>query len=169
MKTVYFIRHAKSSWSDMSLRDHDRPLNKRGKRDAPFMSEKLKALGAEPDAIITSTALRAKTTAQHFASVFDLTGERFQEESGIYEAFSANILKIVQGTSDNFDTILIFGHNPGFTMIANSFSGGGDIDNVPTCGIVKVVADVSEWKDFKKSKGKVTEFHYPKQYFPKKI
>jgi len=155
MKTVYFIRHAKSSWSDMSLRDHDRPLNKRGKRDAPFMAEKLKELGVEPDAIITSTALRAKTTALHFASVFDLSGSRLQEEPAIYEAYSSNILKIVQNTSDDFDTILVFGHNPGFTMVANSFVGGEDIDNVPTCGIVKVVADVSNWRDLKKSKGEV--------------
>jgi len=167
MKTVYFIRHAKSSWSDMSLRDHDRPLNKRGKRDAPFMAEKLKELGVEPDAIITSTALRAKTTALHFASVFDLSGSRLQEEPAIYEAYSSNILKIVQNTSDDFDTILVFGHNPGFTMVANSFVGGEDIDNVPTCGIVKVVADVSNWRDLKKSKGEVIEFHFPKQYFPK--
>lgn len=165
MKTVYFIRHAKSSWSDMSLRDHDRPLNKRGKRDAPFMAEKLKELGAEPDAIITSTALRAKTTAQHFALAFELSGKQFVEESKIYEAYSSNILKIVQNTSDNLNTILVFGHNPGFTMVANSFAGGEDIDNVPTCGIVKVVANVSNWKDLKKPKGKVVEFHYPKQYF----
>lgn len=165
MKTVYFIRHAKSSWSDMSLRDHDRPLNKRGKRDAPFMAEKLKELGAEPDAIITSTALRAKTTAQHFAIAFDLSGNRFIEESDIYEAYSSNILKIVQNTSDDFNTILVFGHNPGFTMVANGFSGGEDIENVPTCGIVKVVAGISKWKDLKKSKGEVAEFHYPKQYF----
>ncbi len=165
MKTIYFIRHAKSSWSDMSLRDHDRPLNKRGKRDAPFMSQKLKELGAEPDAIITSTALRAKTTAQHFAHVFDLKGAQFIEEAGIYEAYSSNILKIVKNTSDDFDTIFVFGHNPGFTMVANSFSGGEDIDNVPTCGIVKVEVTISSWKDLKKSKGEVTEFHYPKQYF----
>lgn len=165
MKTVYFIRHAKSSWSDMSLRDHDRPLNKRGRRDAPFMAAKLKGLGAEPEAIITSTALRAKTTAQHFARAFDLSGKNFIEEGDIYEAYSSNILKIVQNISNKWDTILIFGHNPGFTMVANSFSGGEGIANVPTCGIVKVVAKVDKWKDLKAAKGQVEEFHYPKQYF----
>ncbi|MEM1120320.1 MAG: histidine phosphatase family protein [Bacteroidota bacterium] len=165
MKIVYFIRHAKSSWSDSSLRDHDRPLNKRGKRDAPFMAAKLKELGANPGAIITSTALRAKITARHFAHSFDLSGKRFVEEPGIYEAYSTNILKIVRRTPNKWDTILVFGHNPGFTMVANSFEGGEDIDNVPTCGIVKVVAQVDDWKDFKFGKGSVAEFHYPKQYF----
>jgi len=165
MKTVYFIRHAKSSWSDMSLRDFDRPLNKRGKRDAPFMAEKLREFGVKPNAIITSPANRAITTARHFAKTLEIVPENILQEQGIYEAYAMTVLQIIQGQSNNFETLLVFGHNPAFTMIANMFKGGAHIDNVPTCGIVKVVSEKKKWKDFTPKHGMVTEFHFPKQYF----
>ena len=165
MKTVYFIRHAKSSWKDMSLRDFDRPLNKRGKRDGPFMSKKLQEFGVQPDVIISSPANRAITTATHFAKALAISPQDIVQESAIYEAYASTVLKIVQGQSDNWQTILVFGHNPAFTMIANSFKGGAYIDNVPTCGIVKVEAKVDKWKKFTPENGLVKAFYFPKQYF----
>lgn len=165
MKTVYFIRHAKSSWSDLSLRDFDRPLNKRGKRDAPFMAAKLRAFGVKPDAIITSPANRAMTTATHFAKALDILPQNMLQESRIYEAYATTVLQIIQAQPNNYETILIFGHNPAFTMIANMFKGGDHIDNVPTCGIVKVMIEKKNWKNFTPKNGLVTAFHFPKQYF----
>lgn len=165
MKTVYFIRHAKSSWSDLSLRDFDRPLNKRGKRDAPFMSEKLQEFGVQPDAIISSPANRAITTATHFAKALAILPQNIVQESVIYEAYPSAVLNIVQAQPNHWKTILVFGHNPAFTMIANSFKGGAHIDNVPTCGIVKVEAKVDKWKKFTTDNGLVKAFHFPKQYF----
>lgn len=163
MKTVYFIRHAKSSWSDMSLRDFDRPLNKRGKRDAPFMAQKLQELGVRPDAILSSTANRAFTTATHFAKALGIGRNEIIEVPSIYEAFYSTVLKIVQNQPKHWDTILVFGHNPAFTTIANAFEGDY-IDNVPTCGIVKVIADINDWSELTEETGKVAAFYYPKQF-----
>ncbi len=165
MKTVYFIRHAKSSWNDMSLRDFDRPLNKRGKRDAPFMAQKLREFGVEPDAIVSSPANRAITTATHFAKALDVLPQNIIHEATIYEAYATTVLKLVQTQPNNLQTILVFGHNPAFTMIANLFKRGSHIDNVPTCGIVKVEATIDNWTDFTANNGTVTAFHFPKQYF----
>lgn len=165
MKTAYFIRHAKSSWSDMSLRDFDRPLNKRGKRDAPFMAQKLKEFGVQPDAIISSPANRAITTATHFAKALDILPKNILQEPAIYEAYARTVLEIIQSQPNDFQTILVFGHNPAFTMIANMFKGGSHIDNVPTCGIVKMEIAEHKWTDFTPENGLVKEFHFPKQYF----
>lgn len=165
MKTVYFIRHAKSSWSDMSLRDFDRPLNKRGKRDAPFMAAKLRAFGVKPDAIISSPANRAITTAAHFAEALAILPADIIQAPEIYHAYATTILTTIQKQSNDLNTILVFGHNPGFTMLANMFKGGAPIDNVPTCGIVKVVSEKNKWTNFTPKNGIVKEFHFPKQYF----
>jgi len=163
MKTVFFIRHAKSSWSDMSLRDFDRPLNKRGKRDAPMMAQKLQEMGVRPDVILSSTANRAFTTATHFAKALGIERADIVEAPSIYEAYSSTVLKIVQNQPKELDTLLVFGHNPAFTSIANSFDGDY-IDNVPTCGVVKVCADVKKWSDFDENSGKLEAFYYPKQF-----
>jgi len=163
MKTVYFIRHAKSSWSDFSLSDFDRPLNKRGKRDAPMMAQKLEEIGVRPDAILSSTANRALTTATHFAKALGIARNEIIEAPSIYEAYYSTVLKVVQNQPKEWETLLVFGHNPAFTTIANSFDGDY-IDNVPTCGIVKVTADVEKWDDFDEETGKVVAFYYPKQF-----
>lgn len=164
MKTVYFIRHAKSSWADMSLRDFDRPLNKRGKRDAPFMAEKMNSFGIKPDLIISSPANRAYTTAKYFAAAMDIKASEIVQEENIYEAYPSAVFKIIQRLPSVINTIFIFGHNPAFTMIANSFEGAY-LDNVPTCGIVEISAEINQWKDFVAENGVLKEFHYPKQYF----
>lgn len=163
MKTVYFIRHAKSSWSDMSLSDFDRPLNKRGKRDAPLMAQKLHEMGVKPDAIVSSTANRAITTARHFATVLGIEKRDIIKTPSIYEAYYKTVLDIVQNQSNKLKTILVFGHNPAFTSVANSFNGEY-IANVPTCGIVKVTADVDNWEDFNEETGNLEAFYYPKQF-----
>ena len=122
MKTVYLIRHAKSSWKDLSLRDIDRPLNKRGKRDAPFMGQLLKEQGVQPDALISSPANRAYTTACHFAKVFGIEKAAIIKEAAIYEAWTKDILSIIQQQPLDRHTICLFGHNPTFTSVANLFT-----------------------------------------------
>lgn len=164
MKNVYFVRHAKSSWADFSLKDFDRPLNKRGKRDAPFMAEKMKELGVEPDAIISSTANRAFTTASFFAKALGIQKKDIIKEEKIYEAYHSTVLDLVRSLPEKYDTVFVFGHNPAFTNIANTFTNNY-IDNIPTCGITKVVAEVENWKDFNEETAQLKEFHYPKQYF----
>ncbi|HFA50787.1 MAG TPA: histidine phosphatase family protein [Bacteroidetes bacterium] len=164
MKTVYLVRHAKSSWEYNALRDSERPLNDRGLRDAPFMAKILKNKGAEPDAIISSPAVRALTTAMFFKNELGLGGEDVLIKEDIYEAMSATILKVIQLLPEDFESVLLFGHNPTFTSVANIFSDKY-IPNMPTCSIVRIDADIDNWSEFKKGKAKVTEFHFPKQYF----
>ncbi len=164
MKSVYFIRHAKSSWEDMSLRDIDRPLNKRGKRDAPFMATVLKGKGVTPNAIISSPANRAFTTATHFAKELSIPESEIIIEPKIYEAMTSEVMEVVNSLPDAYKLVLVFGHNPTFTNIANLFSDRF-LANLPTCGIFRVDANIDSWKEFNDGTGKLSELHYPKQYF----
>ena len=164
MKNVYFIRHAKSSWDDSSLRDSERPLNKRGLRDAPFMAKLLKGKGVQADMIISSPANRALTTAKYFASEMNLPDEKFDINNIIYGAYPEDVLRLVKNVDNSVNTLLVFGHNPTFTGIVNRFTEDY-IANVPTCGIVKIEADIDSWSAFNESNAVQTEFYYPKQYF----
>ncbi|MCB9035195.1 MAG: histidine phosphatase family protein [Lewinellaceae bacterium] len=164
MKTVFFVRHAKSSWDNPSLRDIERPLNKRGKRDAPFMGKLLKGKGIQPDRLISSPANRAFTTAKYFAQALGIAEAEIESDKRIYDAYPEDILDIVQELPDDYSMVLVFGHNPTFTGVANLFTEDY-ISNVPTCGIFRIDAEVESWRDFREGKGLLTEYHYPRQYF----
>jgi phosphohistidine phosphatase len=161
MKSLFLVRHAKSSWDFPEMDDHDRPLSERGKRDAPRMAEWLRGQGAQPDALVSSTARRARKTAQHFAKSFGVDKDEIVRRSAIYEAGPGALLRVIQEMDDEWDTVFFFGHNPGFTSLANLFSGKF-IDNVPTCGVVRLEAEVSHWADFGPRNAKQRAFYYPK-------
>ena len=162
MKTVYFIRHAKSSWEDAGLSDIERPLNKRGNRDAKFMAKLLKGKEGQPDKIISSPANRALTTAIYFATELNIPEQAIVVRKEIYHAYPEQVLNIIRNLDDADDTVFVFGHNPCFTSLANQFSEEY-IPNVPTCGVVKVEAEVQNWSAFEKQ-GKLKDFHFPKQH-----
>lgn len=164
MKTVYFIRHAKSSWKEQGLRDIDRPLNSRGKRDAPFMAKLLRGKDIQVDQLVSSPANRARSTAKYFAEAFDIKESDILIMKDIYEAHPSTILRIIRSFSNDWKTVLIFGHNPTFTDVVNFFADRY-IHNVPTCGIVQIEAAIDDWKNFDENAGKLKAFHYPKQYF----
>ncbi|MEO1257878.1 MAG: histidine phosphatase family protein [Bacteroidota bacterium] len=164
MKTVYLVRHAKSSWDYSSLRDEERPLNDRGLRDAPFMAKMLRKKGVEPDALISSPAVRALTTAIFFKIEMGVEGEDIIIRDEIYESMSSTIVNLIQKLPEDFQTIMLFGHNPTFTSVANIFTENY-IPNMPTCSIVRIDAQVPNWLEFNDATAKVTEFHFPKQYF----
>lgn len=163
-KTVFFIRHAKSSWSDPRLPDNKRPLNKRGLRDAPFMAQLLRQQVQPPVHLLSSPAVRAFTTAEYFANSFGQTAKNIQTDERLYLADSDTILRVIQEMDNDYDQLLIFGHNPGYTFIANLFADEY-IENVPTCGVVQVQSQVNQWSDFRQETGKLVRFQYPKQYF----
>jgi len=163
MKSVYFVRHAKSSWHDPFLSDEMRPLNERGKRDAPFMASMMLLKESPPDLIISSTAVRANKTAIHFRKAFDLKKSKFIKDSRLYLAAPQAMLDVIREVPDEYATVYIFGHNPGMTDIANYFSDD-HIDNVPTCGVVKIVCDVESWYELNKFNSKRTAFYSPKQF-----
>ena len=163
MKTLYFIRHAKSSWEDPGLMDIERPLNPRGLRDAPFMAKLLKGKNVVADKLLSSPANRAFTTATYFAKELNIPEQAIVTRKEIYHAYPEEIFNIIKNLDSGDNVVFIFGHNPCFTSLANFFSEEY-LPNVPTCGIVKVEADVDNWNDFK-DKGELKEFYFPKQYF----
>ncbi len=160
MKKVYIIRHAKSSWKDTTLDDFDRPLNKRGRRDAPFMGKKLKKQNIVPDIILASPALRSKITAEVIAKKVkyfkDIVFDKSLYESSVSELYSA-LIKI----DDENSIAFLFGHNTGINMFVETFVGL--YENIPTCGVVEIEFDCDSWKDITKQNAKLVSFDYPKK------
>lgn len=162
MKTIYLARHAKSYWKDQSIPDFDRPLNSRGKRDAPFMGKILKEKMIKPDLIISSPAKRTKKTAIAIAEKIGYPEKDIIYNEELYEANSNTILKLIKKIDENFESVMIFGHNPGLTMLNNQISDFY-IDNIPTCGIV-VLNIEDKWNSIGKNTCKHLFFEYPKLY-----
>jgi phosphohistidine phosphatase len=148
MKTLYVIRHAKSSWADPLASDFERGLNDRGKRDAPKMGRRLKEKEINPDTIISSPAKRALSTAKRVAEVLKFPKAGIKTDSKLYHADEDTMLSVVQDIKDNQNIVMMFGHNPGLTDFVNSIASEDPyIDNVPTCGIIALSLPVDSWKD----------------------
>lgn len=155
-KTLYIARHAKSSWSDMSLTDFERPLNKRGKRDAPFMANLLKEQDISPDLILSSPAKRAKKTAKRYHKSL---GGDLHFNDNIYDTSTMSLFNLIQEAFQNVDSIMIVGHNPEFTAL-NDMLSDKSIFNIPTAGVVGIVFE----DEVAAHKGKQLFFEYPKKY-----
>ncbi len=161
MKKLFIIRHAKSSWKDFSLDDFDRPLNKRGKLNAPLMGTRLKERGVVPDIMISSSALRAKTTAEIIAKKVKYS-QKIIFKKDIYEIGESAIEKILKKLDDENSVVFLFGHNPDLNMLAEYYV---DFDeNIPTCGIVEIAFNCGKWKDISSENAKFISFDYPKRY-----
>ena len=158
LKRLVIIRHAKSSWANALLDDFDRPLNERGKKDAPLMAKKLKEKKVNPDIIITSPAKRALSTAKKFAKVFELEKKKIKKEPKLYHAAENIILKICKELDDKHEVVFIVGHNPGLTHFVN-YASNLEIDNIPTTGVT--IMEVSNWNKLGKEKAKAIYFDYP--------
>jgi phosphohistidine phosphatase len=161
MKIITIVRHAKSSWKDMSLPDRKRPLNKRGRRDAPEMGRRIREHGVRPSLIITSPATRAWTTAKIIAREINYPKEFLQREDGLYLASLDEILDIVMAQDNGFNNMMVVGHNPGLTDFAN-FLVPGLTDNLPTAGVVSVEIDQDDWSLYERPKSKLLVHDYPK-------
>jgi phosphohistidine phosphatase len=165
MKKLYLVRHAKSSWDNITMDDFDRPLNDRGEKDAPHMAKLLKHRDITPDRMITSTANRALSTCRAFAKVFDFDKKKIIAEKKLYHASSDTILKVLESLpehKDKEDVVFLFGHNPGITEFANELLNIA-IDNIPTCGIVEATLAIDQWNDISFGCGKLVSFDYPKK------
>ena len=163
MKRIYIIRHAKSSWKDPTVDDFDRPLKKRGKRDAPFMGKRLKASHVLPDLILSSPAKRAAATAKIIAEEIGYPKKQIVYEHAIYEAGVETLLDILRQLDENVQQVALCGHNPGLTMFAEYVSGVL-IENIPTCGIFCVDFATDSWREIGERKGTVVFFDYPKKH-----
>ncbi|GIV36116.1 MAG: phosphohistidine phosphatase SixA [Cyclobacteriaceae bacterium] len=162
MKTLYLVRHAKSSWDSPTLRDFDRPLSERGKTDAPRMGQRLHKRGVAPELILSSPARRARSTARKIAREINYDLYQIQFADNLYHATPDTILQILSRLPDSFQSVMVVGHNPELTDFVNEYMGVR-IDNVPTCGVVAARFKVQSWKELSSVAGELIFFDYPKQ------
>lgn len=162
MKTLTILRHAKSSWKDTGLSDHDRPLNKRGERDAPIMASRIQQAGIRPSLILSSPAVRAWTTAKLVAKNISYPIEFLQRDERLYNAGVRRIIDVLTEQDIGFSSIMIVGHNPGFTDFAN-YLVPGLTHNIPTCGVVSVTVDSDDWNLKADKNAELVTYDYPKK------
>ena len=162
MKTIFLIRHAKAEQPNETIADIDRPLNIKGNMDAHFMRTAMKLKKFPPDAIITSPAVRAITTALIFARSLDFNAGRISIVPKLYQPGEDNYLDIIAETDSKINTLLLFAHNPHITNTANALTSEV-IDHVPTCGIIGITNDYDTWETFVTGKGKLILFDHPKK------
>ncbi len=159
MKNLYLVRHAKSSW-EYDLSDHQRPLNKRGYKDANLVSKHLKGSLTLPDLVISSDAVRAKTTARIFVDNLGIDNDIFKLNHDLYDFSGSELTQVIKDCDNTVDTLMVFGHNHAMTYFVNTF-GNKPIANVPTSGFTHIELDIDSWTDLKK--GVTAQTVFPKQ------
>lgn len=162
MKTLYLLRHAKSSWDDPDLKDFERPLAARGLKDVPLIAERFKARNGRVDTIICSPAMRTKTTAKMFARELGLPVDAIGSNPELYFAGSSMFLKAASLLDDDCDVAMLVGHNPAITDFVNEMAGS-EIDNIPTCGLVELRLPIDDWAEIEFGSAELIEFDYPKK------
>ncbi len=161
MKTLYIVRHAKSSWDDPGLADHDRPLMKKGINKTLKITEFLKWKITCPDLFLSSTAVRARQTAEIISQGINYPSEKISITNNLYHAGSETIFNELYGLSNQVNSVMIFGHNPGMTYFVNKFLNP-TIENLPTSGIVSVSFETNKWEKINEAKFHVNFVMFPK-------
>ena len=164
MKTIILVRHAKSSWDDFSMADIDRPLNNRGKKDAPDMADRLLEKKIDIDAFVSSPAKRARKTAEVFCKAYGHKKKEVVIKEELYEAGESQFSEVIASLPNEDNTVAIFSHNPGITDFANKLTTTR-IDNIPTTGVFAVQADTDDWKGFSSASKQLLFFDFPKNAF----
>jgi phosphohistidine phosphatase len=166
MKTLLLMRHAKSSWKESNIPDHDRPLNRRGKHDAPLMGKLLRDQKMNLDLIISSTALRAETTANLIAKAVKYKVEIILDKS-IYNAGPTDLLTILSNCSDEYNSILLVGHNPTVEETVQMLTNSPEI-TMATCAIAHLTLSIDTWivlREKQTFSSKLENFWTPKELF----
>ncbi len=163
MKTLYLLRHAKSSWKH-DLGDHKRPLKGRGKRDAMLVSEYIKTNTTAPQKMIVSDATRTKMTAQYFKEAWNITDDNFILNHNLYDFSGQQVMEVIKSIDNSLDRVMIVGHNHAFTSIVNML-GDNYTDNLPTCGFVEIEFSVEDWKNA--NYGITKQMVFPRDLKPK--
>jgi phosphohistidine phosphatase len=145
MKNLFLVRHAKSSWNFPELDDFERPLNKRGKLDAPRMGRMLKDKKIMPDIMISSPATRAAMTARIIAEILAYPTDTISYAEKIYDAGIAELIETISAIDERHTSAMLVGHNPGLTFLANHIADH-PVTNIPTCGIYAIDLDIHNWK-----------------------
>jgi len=162
MKTLYLVRHAKSSWDDPTLDDFDRPLNDRGLHDAPRMGNRLDKIGVLPDIIYASPAARALTTAKILAKSLQYSEKKIHTDRQLYHASEETWLNFVRSISDKYEEVMLVGHNPGLSEFAQLLVKEFE-ESIPTTGVVAMQLPIESWKEVKPGNCKLKFFDYPKK------
>ncbi|MEX0884563.1 MAG: histidine phosphatase family protein [Cyclobacteriaceae bacterium] len=160
MKKLLLCRHAKSSWDNPGLNDHQRPLAPRGLQDAPIMAERLLRKGFFPDHMISSDAMRAIETAKIFAQILGFELSKIQKTNDLYHADVNEILRVIQKTPESVQTLFLFGHNPGLTDFLEYL--GEALDNLPTSGTFGFELTIDHWGDLSGEMARFWYYDFPK-------
>jgi phosphohistidine phosphatase len=166
MKRLILLRHAKSSWADESLADNERPLAERGLRDAPKMAKRLAQHGVCPDVFVTSDARRARQTAELVAGRLPGHDAEIRADPRVYHASPGELLDIVASFDDSWQEVVLVGHNPGFTQVANLMLPGLRLANLPTTGVIAIDCDTAHWRDVSACSPSLAFYDYPKNRDP---
>ena len=163
MKKLVIVRHAKSDWGDFTLPDFERPLNERGKTDAPAMAKKLLDKKIKIDLFVSSPAKRAKKTCKLFCKEYSVSEDKILFFENLYLAPLQTFFEVVKTLDDTYDHVAIFAHNPGITDFVNRLCKNVHIDEMPTCAVFSVQINVDKWKHFQEGENKFLFFDYPKK------
>jgi phosphohistidine phosphatase len=159
MKTLFLLRHAKSSWKEPDIADFDRPLNERGRRAAPFMGRLLKVRGFAPDLIISSPAKRARKTAKVFKEAGEYEAEIVFDDR-IYEASPNALLYVAGEIDDSLRSVMLVGHNPGMEGILRVLTGL--TEPMPTAAVAVIDLDIDTWKQIASDRGTLRAIFRPR-------
>lgn len=163
MKTLLILRHAKSSWNYPELSDYDRPLNKRGKRDAPRMGKHLRQVGLVPDRILTSSAKRARKTANKVAKASGYT-RKVKKLDALYDSLSGIYFETLQALPDKYQRVMVVGHNPTMEQLVNHLTG--QIKRMPTAALAHIELPIEHWETLDLyTKGTLVNLWTPKTLF----
>jgi phosphohistidine phosphatase len=162
VKVLTLIRHGKSSWKDTSLSDIERPLRKRGKRDAALMGQRLAERGAFADVLISSPATRALATAELIADELGYRQQDIVVDPLIYGTTDAELLDLIAGLNDAWESVILVGHNPDLTDLATRLAPL-QTANLPTCGVVELTYDIESWMQVTETEVRQVWFDYPKR------
>lgn len=163
MKTLYLVRHAKSSWRHRELRDHERPLKKRGINDANLIATHLMEKLVQPDVLVSSPARRAQQTAKIFAGVLQYPEDQIITNRSIYSSTSHELMAVVLGLSDEYDSAMLFGHDPSLANLASSLTNKV-FEKISTSGVVAISFPVDKWEGITYHSGAIQFSIYPKMF-----
>jgi len=168
MKKLYLIRHAKSSWKDITLDDFDRPLNKRGKHNSTLMGVILKSRAIKPDLILSSPAQRAIITSQNISNAIDYKTEDIDYVEAIYDASLTDLLTVLRSINNRNHSVFLIGHNPSLNSLLDYLVQYHTIQNIVTTGIVEIDLSIEKWSELFQYSGELVRFEFPKKYYEKK-
>lgn len=160
MKTLFILRHAKSSWSEPELSDFDRPLNERGLKAAPIMGELMKENAFQPSIVLSSPAARAKATAELVKEAGSLEAE-IRYDEGIYGASPSRLVETVSGLDDDHSSTMLVGHNPGIEGFIRYLTG--QIEPMPTAALAVIELRIDKWRDLNAGSGDLRSIFRPKE------